>query len=82
MSERKTGRTGLPSIALHGILAVAIAAQLSLLLHFPCAALPSLVAMGWGLFAFSAVPGWVSTLAFRRHGALPAGRATSIPRSL
>jgi protein-S-isoprenylcysteine O-methyltransferase Ste14 len=75
MSEGKTGRGGLYWIILYSILSVAMAVQVSLLFLLPVGRVGWLALTGWGLFALSAVLGWVPIFVFRRHGRVAKGRS-------
>lgn len=75
MSAGKPGRGGPHWIILYSALGVAMAAQLSLLFLLPVGSVGWLVPVGWGLFALSAILGWVPILEFRRHGCVAKGRS-------
>jgi protein-S-isoprenylcysteine O-methyltransferase Ste14 len=68
-------RSGHPiSVVLYCILGVALVAQLALLFLLPTGRVEWLQIVGWGVFALSAVFGWVPIFVFRRHGGVAKGR--------
>jgi protein-S-isoprenylcysteine O-methyltransferase Ste14 len=75
MDETHTGRGGATRVALYTVYGVAMIAQLCLLFLLPAGAVRWLALVGWGLFAISAILGWLPILVFRRQGRVTKGKS-------
>lgn len=69
------GRGGPCWIVLYSVYGAAMVVQLCLLFLLPTGRIGGLIHVGWGLFALSAILGWLPILTFRRHGRVAKGKS-------
>jgi len=75
MPETGQGRSGRLWGLLFGVFGAAMAAQICLFFVLPVGRVVWLVGLGWGLFALSAVLGWVPMLVLRSRGGVAKGKS-------